>query len=237
MTVAPPEGNSTGSARLTAPGLLEVLAGGAAYIASFAVVALALPLVGNEATKGLIGLLVSGLMGLTAFAVAVLVRIRGLAIFGVRRARPRHLVVGALLGLGAYILGTVVAIFYMVVTGDMENIQTSYQAAASAGWWSLALALIAGAILTPLGEESFFRGVLANALLSRYRAWIAVIVSATIFALAHGINPILAVAFVVGVLAALLFRWSGSIWPGVVLHGVNNAAGLLVPLLVALPGA
>ncbi|WP_328818999.1 CPBP family glutamic-type intramembrane protease [Nonomuraea cypriaca] len=44
-------------------------------------------------------------------------------------------------------------------------------------------------------------------------------------------------AFVVGVLAALLFRWSGSIWPGVVLHGVNNATALPVPLLFALAGA
>ncbi|MBF8194742.1 CPBP family intramembrane metalloprotease, partial [Nonomuraea sp. K274] len=48
---------------------------------------------------------------------------------------------------------------------------------------------------------------------------------------------VLPVAFVVGVLAALLFRWSGSIWPGVVLHGVNNATALPVPLLFALAGA
>ncbi|MFC7582569.1 type II CAAX prenyl endopeptidase Rce1 family protein [Nonomuraea antimicrobica] len=51
-----------------------------------------------------------------------------------------------------------------------------------------------------------------------------------------GINPILPVAFVGGVLAALLFRWSGSIWSGIALHGVNNATALLVPLLIALAG-
>jgi uncharacterized protein len=38
------------------------------------------------------------------------------------------------------------------------------------------------------------------------------------------------VAFVVGVLTAVLFRWSGPVWPGVVLHGVNNATALLVAL-------
>ncbi|MEV6868751.1 hypothetical protein AB0M44_48255 [Streptosporangium subroseum] len=30
---------------------------------------------------------------------------------------------------------------------------------------------------------------------------------------------------------------SGSIWPGVVLHGVNNATALLAPLFFALAGA
>ncbi|WP_329081461.1 CPBP family intramembrane glutamic endopeptidase [Streptosporangium sp. NBC_01469] len=169
-------------------------------------------------------------MGLIAFAAAVLIRIRALAAFAVRRAKPRHFMVAAVLGLVAYVLGTIVAVVYMLVSGDTQNVQTSYQAAAAAGWWSLVLALVAGAIITPLGEEGFFRGVLANPLFARYQAWIAV------FAVAHGINPILPVAFVVGVLAALLFRWSGSIWPGVVLHGVNNATALLAPRSSPSPG-
>jgi uncharacterized protein len=167
----------------------------------------------------------------------VLVRIRGLPAFGFGGPEPRHLVVATMLGLIAYVLGTIVAIAYMVVTGDTQNVQTSYQGAAGTGLWSLALTLVAGAIITPLGEEAFFRGVLANALLARYGIWVGVIVSAAIFAVAHGINPILPVAFVVGVLTAPLFHWSGSIWPGVALHGVNDAAALLVPLLVTLAGA
>ncbi|GAA4887198.1 CPBP family intramembrane glutamic endopeptidase [Streptomonospora salina] len=225
-----------GNARPKAPGWLEILAGGAAYAASFLLVAVLLPLVENVAIQGVVGLFVSGAMGLIAFAVAAVVRIRGLAAFGVRRAKPHHILVAALLGLVAYLLGTVTAIVYMTVSGDVQNVQTSYQAAADAGWWSLALVFVAGATITPLGEEAFFRGVLANAVFARYRAWIAVLVSAAIFAVAHGINPVLPVAFVVGVLTALLFRWSGSIWPGVVLHGVNNATALLVPLLVAPAG-
>lgn len=219
------------------PGWPEVLAGGGAYAASFALVAVLLPLVEDEALAGVLGFVVSGAMGLIALAVAALVRIRGLAAFGFRRPRPRHVVVAAALGLGAYVLGTVVAVVYTIVSGDTQNVQTSYQGAAAAGWWSLALAVVAGAVITPLGEEAFFRGVVANALLARYGVWVGVIGSAATFAVAHGINPILPVAFVVGVLTALLFRWSGSIWPGVVLHGVNNATALFVPLLVAAAGA
>ncbi|MBQ1027762.1 CPBP family intramembrane glutamic endopeptidase [Micromonospora sp. C95] len=218
------------------PAWPEIIAGGAAYAASFLVVALLLPRVADDAVAGVVGLVVSGAMGLVAFAVAVLIRIRGLSAFGVRRATARQLLVAAALGLGAYILGTMAAIIYMIVSGDAQNVQTSYQEAANAGWLSLALTLVAGSVITPLGEEAFFRGVLANALFARYRAWIAVIASAAIFAVAHGINPVLPAAFVVGVLAALLFRWSGSIWPGVVLHAVNNAAATLVSIIVATAG-
>ncbi|MBF8193500.1 CPBP family intramembrane metalloprotease, partial [Nonomuraea sp. K274] len=249
MAVDTPDETSTGRTWPKAPEWPEVLAGGAVYVVSLVLVAVLLPLVENAAAAGVVGLVVSGAMGLIAFAVAVLIRIRGLAAFGIRRAKPRHFafavavlirirglaafgirrakprhfVVAAVLGFAAYLLGTIVAVIHMHVSGDTQNVQTSYQAAAAAGWCSLVLALVAGAIITPLGEEAFFRGVLANALFARYHAWLAVVASAAVFAVAHGINPVLPVAFVVGVLAALLFRWSGSIWPGVVLHGVNNA--------------
>lgn len=58
------------------------------------------------------------------------------------------------------------------------------------------------------------------------------IVSAGIFAFAHGVNPVLPIAFVVGIFAALLFRWSGSVWPGVVMHCVNNAVASTVPMIL-----
>ncbi|MFD7024987.1 CPBP family intramembrane glutamic endopeptidase [Promicromonospora sukumoe] len=222
------------STRPATPGWPEMLSGGAAYGVSILLVAILLPLVTDPAAAGNVGLLVSGAMGLAALAVAALIRIRGLAAFGFRRTRPRHLVVGALLGLVAFVLGTVVAVVYMSMTGKLENVQYTYQAAATGGWWSLALALVAGAVITPLGEEGFFRGVVANTLLAKYGALVGILVSAAIFAVAHGINPIMGVAFVVGVFTAVLFRWSGSVWPGVVLHGVNNAIALLIPVITEL---
>ena len=214
------------------PGWPEIFAGAATYVVGLLVVSVTLPLVENAAIQGIVAFFISGALGLLAFAVAALIRIRALRPFGFRRAAPSKVLVGAGLGVVAYLLGVLAAIIYVTVTGDAENIQGSYQASAAGGALSLTLALVTGALLTPLGEEAFFRGVLANALLQRYRAWIAVVVSAAIFAVAHGINPVLPVAFVVGVLTALLFRWSGSIWPGVALHGMNNATALIVPLVL-----
>lgn len=220
-------------AKPKAPGWPELVVAAAAYTASYLLVAVFLPLLKDDEVAGIVGLVVSGLIGLVAFAVAALIRIRGLSGFGIRRARPRHLVVGASLGLVAFAPGTIVAIAYQAVSGDRQNVQDSYQAAAAGGFLSLIFTFVAGSIITPLGEEAFFRGVVANVLLRRLGPWAGVILSAAIFAVAHGLNPVLLAALVVGILTGLLFRWSGSIWPGVLLHGVNNATALFLPVLIA----
>ena len=44
-------------------------------------------------------------------------------------------------------------------------------------------------------------------------------------------NPVMPVAFVVGVGNALLFRRTGSVWPGVFGHGVNNGLASLAAVL------
>ncbi|MDJ0336657.1 type II CAAX endopeptidase family protein [Cryobacterium sp. PH31-O1] len=228
MNTATAERRTKAATRSQAPGWLEILAGGGAYLGCMVLVYALLPLVQDDAVAGIVGFLVSGIMGIIALAVAALVRIRGLAAFGIRRAKVRHLLAGAGLGLIAVVLGIIASSAYTMLSGDTQNVQTDYQAGAAAGLLGLVLTFTAGSIITPIGEEAFFRGVVANALLNRFPAWIAIIASAAIFAVAHGINTVLPVAFVVGILTALLYRRTGSIWPGVVLHGVNNATATIV---------
>lgn len=234
MAFTTPETHAKAMPQSRAPGWLELLAGGAVYLGCLLLVYVLLPLIENDATAGIVGLVVSGVIGMIALAAAALVRSRGLSAFGIRRAKARHLVAGAGLGLAAVVLGSFASLAYQVVSGDTQNVQADYQAGAAASLLSLSFTFIAGSIITPIGEEAFFRGVVANALFNRIPAWIAVIASAAIFAVAHGINVVLPVAFVVGILTAVLFRRSGSIWPGVVLHGVNNAtATIILPLIIA----
>ncbi|WP_164743192.1 CPBP family intramembrane glutamic endopeptidase [Brevibacterium aurantiacum] len=221
------------SAAGVAPGWRELVVAVLAYLATYGLVFLLLPLIADDAVTGVVGLFVSGAIGIVAFLAACLVRRRRLSIFGIRRARPRFLWMGVGFGLAAYLLGVVAAFVYIAATGDAQNVQTSYQSAARGSAGFLVLTLVAGSIVTPIGEELMFRGVVANVLFARLTAWVAVPLSALIFAVAHGINPVFPVAFVVGVLAALLFKWSGSIWPGVILHGVNNATALVVPLAIS----
>ncbi|MBE9181619.1 CPBP family intramembrane metalloprotease [Oculatella sp. LEGE 06141] len=83
-------------------------------------------------------------------------------------------------------------------------------------------------LITPLGEELLFRGVITTALL-RHGSSFGVVSSVLIFALAHGINTVFPVALVVGLITAEVFRRRRSIWPAVIVPVVNL---LPVPALV-----
>lgn len=167
----------------------------------------------------------NGFAGILALIAACSLRIRDLDAFGFRPCRGKWLIAGAALGLIAFGLSFVVEhIYFLFVTEP--NTQGDFQAGAKAGPWSLALLLIAGALLTPLGEEVLFRGVIAGAL-NRHGAWAGVLGSAAIFAVAHGPSVILFDALMVGILIGLLFRRTGSLWPSLATHAVYNALHLL----------
>lgn len=182
----------------------------------------------SSPAAGIVQYLVSGLAPLAAVGTVALLRTRSLRPLGWQAVRPRWIPISIGLGLLAIVLNVALALVIVLTLLDSPtDMQAGYGAAASAGVPFLILTLLAGAVLTPLGEEALFRGVLANAL-GRYGAWVAVLGSAAIFAVAHGINLIMPVAFVVGIITALLFRRTGSIWPGVIVHGTDNAHTVLI---------
>jgi len=220
--------------RPSRPGWPEILAGLAAYAVLYAAVIVCLDHAAlSAAVEGIVGFVLSAAIGLGAFAVAALLRIRRLVPFGVRPASRRSLLAAVGFGLLAWLLSALASGLYQSLTGDHQNIQAGYQAAAAGGLLPYLATAVFGFVATPIGEELIFRGVLANAL-SRYGTWVSVLASATVFALVHGLNPVLPVAFVVGAINALLLRRTGSIWPGVIVHGVNNALAMSVPVIVAL---
>lgn len=102
--------------------------------------------------------------------------------------------------------------------------------AAGSPRWCFSLLFLA--VLTPIGEELLFRGVVTTALL-RYGGLVGVIGSALVFASAHGFNPAFFTAIVVGLVAAEVRRRSGSVRPGVLVHVVNNLLAQALALLAA----
>ena len=222
-----------GEAAEARPGWPEMLTGLIAYILAFGAVYFILQAIPDElkVLNGIVQLGLSGLMGLFAFAIAVIIRSRGLAGFGFTRASKKSLLIAALLGFGCWVLGTIVSLISYAIVGGIGNVQSDYQAAAGGGVLAVLLTILTGAVLTPLGEEFFFRGVITAGLL-RFGPWIGVIVSAAIFALAHGINPVLPVALIVGLVNGFLFHKTGSVWPGVIVHAFNNASAMFLPLVL-----
>ena len=219
------------------PGWTELGVAAVTFVIVLAITAVILGAIPKSAAtvSGLVAFALSAAAGLAPFYAAMLARIRKVAAFGVRKVAGKWLGIGAAVGLGCFVLSMGVSLAYRVITGDTTNVQGGYQSAATGGIVTLLGALLLGAVATPIGEEFLWRGVVTNAL-SRYGAWVSVLVSAAAFAVAHGVNVVMPVAFIIGVANALLLRKTGSLWPGVFAHGVNNALSSLVPAVIALAG-
>jgi len=217
------------------PGWPEISVGilvALAFLALTPVVLLGVP----ESAPELAGLALmawSVVVPFAGFAAAALVRRRGWHAFGIRRVSWKWIVAAVALGIGAFILKGFVNMGVMALTGFEENAQVSYYDAAGSGLLLLITTVATISILVPIGEEFLFRGVLMRGLL-RYGAVVAVVVSSIVFALFHGLNMALPSALVVGLVAGEVTRRSGSVWPAVVIHIINNLA---VPIFVVLGGA
>jgi membrane protease YdiL (CAAX protease family) len=98
----------------------------------------------------------------------------------------------------------------------------------------LLLALLAGGLVAPIAEEVFFRGYLFAGLRRHIGLWPALALSAALFALAHVLPTSWPPIFVLGMLFALLYEQTGSIWPAVMLHGTINVLGLIASYLISL---
>lgn len=89
-------------------------------------------------------------------------------------------------------------------------------------------------VLPAICEEFFFRGVLLRALLINNKRWVAIVISAFAFGLFHtlSLTDLSSQKFLPSFLAGLILAWiaikSGSLFPGIVLHTLNN--GILVSL-------
>lgn len=94
------------------------------------------------------------------------------------------------------------------------------------GSWGLVARETIGSVLwAPLGEEVAFRGVLYPALRRHFGVAPAAALSAAVFAVAHGYGVLgFAAVFWSGILWALAYERTGSLWPCIVAHAASNLA-------------
>ncbi|MEP6754183.1 MAG: CPBP family intramembrane glutamic endopeptidase [Chthonomonadales bacterium] len=96
--------------------------------------------------------------------------------------------------------------------------------------------LIGGAVLAPIGEEFFFRGFLFNALRRRINLPVAVCISALLFAVIHVAPLNVIVIFPMGIILALSYYYTGSLWVPIIIHMTNNGVQLVVLYIWNLTG-
>jgi membrane protease YdiL (CAAX protease family) len=85
-------------------------------------------------------------------------------------------------------------------------------------------------LLAPIAEELFFRGFVFAGLRTRWSLWPAAITSGLIFGLVHaptGITTVVPLA-ALGFALCWLYDRTGSLWPCVIAHMINNGLALAV---------
>ena len=139
--------------------------------------------------------------------------------FGFRRPRLGPAVGWMLVAIAAYILLTL--LYTAILQPDnAEPIETGDL------YGTLIGSCVIIIVVAPLCEEIFFRGFLYRILRGRMGLWPALILNGALFGSVHlASGGPLAVALIapLGFLLCLVYERSGSIYPGIALHALNNA--------------
>ena len=96
-----------------------------------------------------------------------------------------------------------------------------------------------GAVAVPIAEEFLFRGVLFRWLRDGWGLYPGLVGSALVFAAVHillGTSGALQI-FLIGLALGYLYDITGSLWPSMVCHGVNNGISFVWIYLVMWSGA
>ena len=107
---------------------------------------------------------------------------------------------------------------------DLPNIvEQEFTTLLSNRWGYITIGLLA-----PVAEEVVFRGAILKSLLTKYRPWLAIVLSAVIFSVGH-LNPAqMPHAFLIGLLLGWMYWRTGSILPGMAYHWANNSAAYVI---------
>jgi len=94
------------------------------------------------------------------------------------------------------------------------------------------LAFLGISAIAPLSEELFFRGFAFPPLRRHFGLWLGAALNGLLFGLLHFTPTVLPPLFFLGFAFCLLYEYSGSIWPGVILHASINTLSLLSAFIV-----
>lgn len=89
-------------------------------------------------------------------------------------------------------------------------------------------------LIGPFLEEAVFRGAILRRLLEKnWKPWLAILVSAVFFAVAHGNFTQGLTAIMMGCFLGWVYYRTRSIWPCVFIHALNNTTACLISMAFA----
>jgi len=183
----------------------------------------------------------SALTSLWLVGLEIVALVSGVYFFGVRRkgrswgdlglqpATMRWMLVSAGISLiGIPLSGLIALIIVFAFNLPMESPQLGFLLPEGLTWLSGLGILIFGGFAAPFAEELFFRGVFYTWLRERWSLWPSALLSALVFGIAHGDILVGGVAFVLGIVLALVFEYSHSLWTAILVHIVNNSVRIIL---------
>lgn len=127
----------------------------------------------------------------------------------------------------AYVL-VLVSVFSLI---DIEHLfpkQFEHLAKATQHLFPGIAGLLYGCIFCPVLEEIGLRGILLDGLLkTRCRPWLAILITALVFALLHGLGVHFVSSFIFAMIVGWLYWRTGSIIPCMIVHIVNNSLSFM----------
>jgi membrane protease YdiL (CAAX protease family) len=139
---------------------------------------------------------------------------------GLRRFKPSLALKWTAAAIGAYLL---FAFLYsaLVVVPEQEDI--------AAGFGPVPVQILLIVIAAPISEEICIRGMLYGGLRERLPRLAAALIAGLIFGGLHALTGVTAVPPLIffGFVLCLLYEKTGSIWPCILLHMLNNSVALL----------
>jgi membrane protease YdiL (CAAX protease family) len=142
-------------------------------------------------------------------------------------ANPLSLLGAAVAGTFTWYLSLRLAWPVVEATQRHEEVREATRAVTGNGA-SLPWILVASALVPATCEELLHRGIVLPSLAARVGRPLALLVVTALFAVMH-IEPARMVsAAVIGLVAGILALQTGSVWPAILVHAVNNAWALLL---------
>ncbi len=147
--------------------------------------------------------------------------------FRLKPVSPAILVVSTVVGIGlSVVIDEFDRLVQIILPMNMEIFESLMDTVKFSSFGEFVPLVLAAVFLAAVVEEMLFRGLLLSTLERYMDVTNAVLISALIFAFIH-INPWWAVQILVlGVLLGYMSWRSGSVFPGMIVHGVNNAISL-----------
>ena len=164
-----------------------------------------------------------------AIALPAVIVLRGAGVrfgpyVGLRGATPKQFLIATVASalnqpVVSFLTWAVREVFPESLVSSFDAKQRMLDAIFRAHAWPMTITVI---IAAPLGEELFFRGFAFPALSRSMGVLGGILVSGVLFSLLH-MDPVGFVGLMeIGIFLAALRHWTGSIWPAVVGHAVNN---------------